>query len=75
MEDNKDAYIEKKSGTEFYIEESRFGLFTTFYLDGTPILSGATKEGTLSATSWHVFNDKFGWSESESFYVPTDYRL
>jgi len=40
----------------FYIKETRFGLFTSILKDplGQHFITGATKEGVIKTTRWHL---------------------
>jgi hypothetical protein len=38
----------------FYIKETRFGLFTSVMKSGENFLTGATREGVLSMSRWHL---------------------
>lgn len=48
----------------FYVSQSRFGLWNSFRASNDePLLTGGTKEGVVTMTSWHLKCEQEGWPE------------
>lgn len=47
----------------FYVWETRFGLFTTMTKQGRKMLTGATKDGVITMTRWHLKCEQEGTLE------------
>jgi len=75
MTEERKIYHELKSDTKFYIEETRFGLWTSFLLDGTGLVTSGTKEACLEITPWHVYWAKFGYDGDAHQHETSDYQL
>ena len=47
----------------FYVWKTRFGLFTTMTKQGRKMLTGATREGVITMTHWHLKCEQDGTLE------------
>jgi hypothetical protein len=47
----------------FYVWETRFGLFQSETLEGRNMLLGATRQGVVEMTRWHLKCEQEGWPE------------
>ena len=47
----------------FVVRESRFGLFNSTTVKGRKMLTGATKDGVILMTRWHLKCEQEGWPE------------
>ena len=47
----------------FYIWETRYGLFSTMTKEGRKMLTGATKDGVIDMTRWHLKCEQDGTLE------------
>lgn len=47
----------------FYVWETRFGLYTTMTKQGRNMLTGATKDGVVNMTRWHLKCEQEGTLE------------
>lgn len=47
----------------FYIWETRFGLFSTMTKQGRAMLTGATRDGVITMTHWHLKCEQYGTLE------------
>ena len=47
----------------FVVWETRFGLFQSETLEGREMLLGATRQGVIEMTRWHLKCEQEGWPE------------
>ena len=47
----------------FYVWKTRFGLYTTMTKQGRKMLTGATREGVITMTHWHLKCEQDGTLE------------
>ena len=47
----------------FYVWTTRFGLYTTMTTQGRKMLTGATRDGVISMTRWHLKCEQDGTLE------------
>ena len=66
MKGERTYYIAHDNETRFWIQETRFGLYQTGLEDGTKLLTGLDKDGTLMMTSQHILWMKEGFPETNS---------
>ena len=53
----------------FHVWKSRFGLFSTMTKEGRMMLTGATKDGVITMTRWHLKCEQDGTLEKYSRVV------
>jgi|TARA_Y100000589_G_C27051945_1_gene587681 hypothetical protein len=63
MNTDRTYYIAYDNETRFWIQETRFGLYQTGLEDGTKLLTGLDKDGTLKMTAQHIVWMKEGFPE------------
>ena len=51
---------------EFRVEKKRFGTWTSYGKDGTPLITGLTKEVVVNGTGFHLEGVATNWANAKS---------